>query len=481
MTRKPSDATPVPNPAIYRGPSAMKKVRRAAAKTDSEESADTSQPGAGKGVVPMNTLNATSIADRHNPAYGKRTTYGKIDRNARSIGQERHSGQQAFLAQNPGHKTATSPSYSLSHGSPAKRRKTDHPTLARKSPNIVVDLDNSDDDKMQQVPARQTSTPGAQSVRSSKSPRSITSKISGNSSRPASQITSEFAKTDGLMQPKRAKPPRRQSSKGLSVHPGEARDDVPLYGAGSPPVAPFITDDGFQDRPTARRSILTDFEQGVSRESLPSEARHTDGSVRSTHFSKMQIKESTVESEERAARAAEAGSRAMKNLREFQSANMEIEDDAIEGSEDELAPPSPNTSRTRGKKSSSKIPQTNKSAAVKRTSAAGQSYQLEYARSYEFDGTQTQLLLERTDNPKKFKITGQDTSGKIKLLKVLDLASVTKITSDNTHNMRLTGSSVDGNIYWCDLTFTNFIDHQTFLQTYVHPEVAEKSRFSRDK
>ncbi|KAF2629290.1 hypothetical protein BU25DRAFT_465433 [Macroventuria anomochaeta] len=468
--RKLSDATRVPDPAQgYQGPPAMKK------------------PAAGKGYQPINTLNSNAIADRNNPAFGRKhtTTYGKHDRNTKLIGLQRDRGQQAFLERNPSHKSATSYSYSVPQASPLKRRKTEHPNV--KHPHTVQEIDDSEEDEIQEVipPASQASTPRARSIMSSRSPHSTASKQSGTGAKPASQPMSEFAQTNNLLNPKRAPSRRRKNVNATNKSRRGSQADVPFLGAGSlsQGQSANIADDDIKPPGTARKTILQSIEQGVKRNPSLIESQHSNERVTSKHFPTMRINESTAAETYDRITSGVSESGLTRNLREYRPAEShipELKGDPIEGSEDELA--QPNTSKSRRKQSPSTTSQMKHSAAA-RKNTIDKCYQLEYARSYGFGPDWAQFSMEHTENPRKFRISGLDLNGNSKVLKILDLASINRITSDNTHSMRITGPSVNGNMYWCDLKFPEFKDFIQFRDNYIIPEVAcnAQSSVSNDR
>lgn len=226
------------------------------------------------------------------------------------------------------------------------------------------------------------------------------------------------------------------------------------------------------------------FEQGISHASNDrNQPQERTGVVTSTFFApkKMRINESTAEVLDTMAALDHGKQHMTKNLREFRAAgsnDVEVEGVGIEYSEDELAPPTSNTSKSRTKKSPSKIVHGNK-RMPRANRTMGKIYQLGYVRTYNLESKGEPLILEETENPNNFRITSQGCDGESKVLQVLNLASVNKITQDNTHNMRLTGPAARGNIYWFDLSFTSLAEFLDFRDKHVFPEVAEKAKFTK--
>jgi sentrin-specific protease 7 len=436
-----------------------------------------SQPGAGKGFVPINNFNGSAIADRNNPAYGSRkqhTTYGKHDRNAKSIGIQRHSGQQKYLERNPGHKPATSHGSSPSYSSPVKRRKTEHPNPVPESLHTVLEIDDSEEDEIQQLPAQHASTPRAQSILSSRSPHSTTSKRSGAGSKPASQPTSEFANTDSFLQPKRVKSSRRRGSKGPNDRRA-AQDEVPFLSSGSLSQARSVTDEGFEESLTTTRSIFDGFEQGVhqnpSRHNQPQQAMER---VTSKHFPTMRINESTAETENHATQAPRGGSQTTRNLRDYQPTGFKIGGDLVEGSDDELAQPTPDIMKARRKKSPSIHVQKGR-GAPDLESLTGKCYRLDYARSYDLQAESKKLMLRQIKNDAKiFRLADEDPEGNVETIDEVNLSKINAVTSDNLARMRIMGPFKNGSRYWFDLKFEDRNEFREFLHTWVLPEAVQK-------
>lgn len=452
-------------------------MQRLRGEAESGRVANARQPGAGNSWKPVNSLNSNSIADRHNPAYGrnKPTTYSKLNRNTKSIGTQRGRGQQGYLERNPEYSPSTSYNYSVSHASPLKRRKTEHTTAERA--HSVQEIEDSDGDEIQEVapPARQA-TPGACSAMSSRSPRSATTRQAATGAKLGSQPTSEFANLDKFLNPKRNPRPRRPRSKGPGEHRRESRTESALLGAGSPSrETVYINDDDFETPRTARSLILQDFKQGVKPKSTSNDQQHSRGRVTSSHFPVMRINESCADMDDGMVSQIASTSKDLRDYRPAQCSASDVGKDPIEDSEDELAQSAPNSARAGPKQSPSKILQT-KRITAKRKTTTEKSYQLEYARSYDVEPDSLRLTLEPTENPKDFRIMGHDLNGKSKLLKMLKLASVNRIVSDDVRSMRLVGPVANGNKYWCDLTFANFLGFQHFRDTFVYPEVANKAR-----
>ncbi|KAF9691398.1 hypothetical protein EKO04_010835 [Ascochyta lentis] len=466
--RKLSDATRAPNPAFgYQGPSAMGK------------------PGAGQGFQPVNTLNSSAIADRNNPAHGRPRpkTYARHDRHAhaaRSIGHEQHAGQTEFLKRNPSHRIPTSYSHSFPRASPVKRRKTEHLT-ADHQPNDPVYIDASEDESQLAAPStRSVSIPRA---RSSPSPHSATSRLSATKEKPTSQPRSEFSETHDALQPRRLINPRRKNANGVDEGRKGRQTDASLPDAGQlfqRQSVEFVDNQRENLQPSQPATART-FERGAYHNAAscaPSPERAER--VISEHFppNKMRINESTADIHERTVNNACGELHLTRNLRDYRAAGdnaVEITDDPIEGSEDELAQTLPSSSKTRRLPTSNKPNHGNKGVAT-RNGAMSKHYQLDYARSYDLEPDCEQLTLESTENPINFRVMGRDRNGNSKVLQMLNLASVTKVKSDNTHRMRLTGSIKDGSTYWFDLTFPVFKHFREFLDDHIAPEVAENAQ-----
>ncbi|KAJ4373614.1 hypothetical protein N0V86_007757 [Didymella sp. IMI 355093] len=436
------------------------------------------KPGAGMGVQPINTLNRGTGASSTN-GRKQTTTYSKHDRKARSIGVQRHSGQEAWLERNSNHRVAISPTRDASHARPPKRRKTENPNAPRMDPVEIVD-----DEDEAAARSRQTLTPRPPSQFSSHSPYSTNSRHSDISSKRATQPVSEFMNTSGLMAPKRSKP-RRKGANGHDVSCGGSPAEASFLGAGSQPHEQSIEiyQEDMDPRDSPRTSTLQSLKQGGDRVPVSRDLGQANGRVTSSYFKsknpKMAINES-IKTEtaardydmraEKLARSSGPG----RNLRDFQPAEYasEVQDDLIEGSEDELSRPS--APESKDQKSPTEHAQVRKTAP-KRLPTFGKSYVLSYARSYNIGPDCVNLTLGHTENPKEFRIGGQDSGGKVNVFEILDLGSVTKVQSDNLRSMRLTGGIIKGNKYWCDLTFAKTRDFKEFRSQYVDPEVLSQS------
>jgi hypothetical protein len=462
----------------------MKKVRCACARVSVrlENKADKSQPGAGMGMQPINTLDRGTVASSTN-GRKQTTTYSKHDRNARSIGVQRHSGQEAWLERNPNHRVAVSPTRDASHARPAKRRKTENPNAPRMDPVEIVD----DEDEVAARP-RQTLTPRPPSQFPSHSPHSTHSRHSDRSSKRATQPVSEFMNTSDLMTPKRSKP-RRKGANGHDDSRRGSHAEASFLGDGSQPHEQSIEiyQDDMDPRNPPRTSILQSLKQGGDRGPGSRDLEQANGRVTSSHFRlknpKMAINESTKAETaardydvrvEKLARSSGPG----RNLRDFQPAEYasEVQDDPIEGSEDELSRPiAPKPNRQKSPTEHARVGKT----APKRSPTFGKSYVLSHARSYTIGPDCMNLTLGHTENPKEFRIDGQDSDGKVDVFRLLNLGSVTRVQSDNLRRMRLTGGLIDGNKYWCDLTFAKTRDFNEFRSQYVDPEVLSRSVVSK--
>ena len=185
MTRKRSGATRAPDPAIgYQGPTAMGKVWPTFSPPKSCENglANSLQPAAGKGWQPVDTMNSPSVIPDHikSSPVRRKQTYGKKGRSvATLIGHTQHPGQEEYLKQHPSHKTTGPRRYSPSCASPSKRRKTER---------FVFEIEDSDEAAQDEAPpGRQTPTPRVRSTISAQSPRSVASRHSTTTAKPASQ------------------------------------------------------------------------------------------------------------------------------------------------------------------------------------------------------------------------------------------------------------------------------------------------------
>ncbi|KAJ4339580.1 hypothetical protein N0V95_007744 [Ascochyta clinopodiicola] len=165
--------------------------------------------------------------------------------------------------------------------------------------------------------------------------------------------------------------------------------------------------------------------------------------VTSQHFAlnKMRINESTAQLHDHNSSNASGEPYSMKNLRDYRAAGegeVEVRSNPIESSEDELAQPLPNQSST-PRSLNMYRPGKGGKAAVARQGTVSNSYQLDYARTYNLDSGCEQLIMEPTANPKNFRIARRNPNGDLKTLQMLNLASVNKVWSDDTHMMRLEG------------------------------------------
>lgn len=440
--------------------------------------ANISQPGAGMGVQPINTLNSNAVADRINPA--RKHTYSKSDRNAAKLfSREQFPARVEYRTLHPEHNSAAAPDYVVA-GSPAKRRKTGN---FNEAPVDTIEVGDSDEDEIQPVapPARQTPTPRPPSSFSSHSPHSTTSRHSGISSKAASQPTSEFANTSNFLAPKRQRP-RRKGANDQDESRGVSHAEVPFLGAGSQaqehPIE--IHQDNFKSRHSARGLILQDLKQGWKGSLVPNESQHTDGRVTSSHFkpdnSKMRINESTraeatAREYDRIAGDLARQSASGRNLRDFRPAEHAsgVRGDPIEGSEDELAQMTPNTSKPRRRESPSKaVP---KGDSRQQNDGAGKCYRLRYARTYNLNVNFEDLQLRQDKtNPKNFRITTFDSERNVQTLETIDLRRVNRTDFDNVNRIRLLGPVTNGNRYWFDLQFADSHEFPNFRVTYVVPE-----------
>lgn len=345
------------------------------------------------------------------------------------------------------------------------------------APRETIELGDSDDEVHLSACARESLTPRRPLNVPSRSPHSTTSRHSGRSPNRASQPVSEFLTTSDMMVPKRAKP-RRRGANGHDTGRRVSYSEMPFIGAGTQPQeqASATYDSSMESSETSRSLILRSHEQGVNREPLKNKVQRSTG-LTSNHFKpedpEMRINETTAtdsigQEHGRTAREQVGSKGPRKNLREFRHAEHTSEDldNPIQGSEDELSQPAPNTSKPRRRQNPAIGP-------TKRNVRPSQSYKLEYARSYDFGHESLQYSLEPTENPKIFKILGHTNDGRRTTLKMLNLASINRFVSDNTHSIRLTGPATNGEVYWCDLKFPVFNEFIQFYNTNVKPEVAQ--------
>ena len=237
-----------------------------------------------------------------------------------------------------------------------------------------------------------------------------------------------------------------------------------------------LTESGMKRSETSRRTIFESFEQGVHHHDfIRNESQQPDGSVTSMHFPSMRINESTVEAYGRIPKEKSGELRSTRNLRDYRPADsraLESKGDPIQDSDDELAlPAAPGASKPKYKKSPSKNGQRGRSAAT-RKGAAGQTFSLDFAQTYDLEATGPNLMLRQSpDNPRVFRITSSDVDGNIETIHTLDLTCVNKITSDNTHLMRLGGPTRNGGPYWFDLKFPESSEFIRFRTNYVEREI----------
>ncbi|KAH6638734.1 hypothetical protein C7974DRAFT_409748 [Boeremia exigua] len=447
--RKLSDATRAPDPSNgYQGPPAMTK-----------------KPTSERAFHPINTLNDSTFAPRNNPVHTSKhpKTYGKL---GRSIGEQRHGGQQAYLERNPSHLV-----HGASHTSPAKRRKTEHAPAA---PVVTVEIEDSDDERQQPAQAASTPRPGS-AISRSRSPHSTDSRQARPGLRPPSESVSEFTSTQKLFTPFRRRikshvSDESQNGNGANV----PTTSVGKLSRGQSVVS--INDEEGQTttRPRERRESYQSANHVQSQ-------RPTEGTT-SRHFpaNKMRINESTAETRDReAVGLLSAGIRSHKNLREHRPAErhvLEMKGDPIEGSEDELA--EPNTTKSGRRQSSSKNPQHAK-AISQRKGATGKHYRLNYIRTYDSVTEGIELSLQFSDRPKIFEIRRADVDGDQTILDELDVNSVNKAITDNVQRVRLTGPANPSHAYYYDLGFEHAHELERFRDEIILPELADSAWITR--
>lgn len=340
-------------------------------------------------------------------------------------------------------------------------------------------IEDSDDEIRETTPHdSHISKQRAHSTASSHSPRGTSSRYSSVRLKSASQARSEFQTTENTMTPRRSTNPRRKNNN----RAGESRRDfeiqVPFIGAGSlsqrNSIEPIKDSAKVPQNPSSAGhhnfgQVTSHSPENYSLSKGPSER------ITSAHFStKMHINESTKQVDDQL--ASEYPKFPTKNLREYRPIGLEVNEDPIEGSEDELAQPNPKSLKTKRKKTPVESGRTSKDVAIRNSD---NTFDLSFIRTYGFESRGPQLMLRQNiDNPKVFRITGLDDEGNVKTHGILELARVNKITTDGAQNMRLSGAAVDGNLYWFDLEFLLDNQFEQFRDHHVFPEVADKARIN---
>lgn len=452
-----------PNPAHgYTGPPATrKKVGYLCACVSSlaRHSANSTQPGQASSWKPVNTFGVQGT----NPNHGKGKTYGnKVKRNVAQLSEREKwfPGREILPQQQLAREEANVSGPGVICTSSTKRRKTENPNATAPSP---VEIPDDEEDELAWS-TRRASTPQALSITSIGSPRSTASKHSGTGTRTASQATSEFANTDRLFDARRNNPrPRRQRSKGPIEHRKQSPADVPFLGAGTQTQEPSfaIHEDSVNSPKPARTSILEDHKQGVNYMPSHNKVQRTTGAT-STHFPPRNPQIRIDESTGARSVARKEHDTLTGNLRRHRHTGQtsEYQDDPIQDfDDDELLQAMPNVSTSRRKQSPTKIGKRSNNIR-KQNGLVGRTYHLRYFQTHGSANGKTMLMLKHTETPTILRITGLDDDENVKTLHQLNLNSVVKATADNTHKIRLTGSTNhEGKTYWLDLDFE---DNQEF-------------------
>ena len=481
----PADRVSAPDPlSLFEQPvrPAMVKVRSWTIHLHPERSIDSSQPGAGKGFLPMNTLNGFNNAPRPT----KPTVYGKSSRHYDPrISQARGTGEVAYLGRSHAN-SPTTPARDVSSrqerpyrsgASHSKRRKTGHP-----SPQAIIDF--TEDDEVQEVPlSHSLATPAVHEYevpRSSHSSRSRHSAESGptlSGRQPKVQAMSQFKFIDNITKGSRGR--RKQQTSGSKSPFGRSvsgsatpnTQGTPIQIHDDEPVASF--------RPTGN-PIFDGFEQGVSdRVSKESNGHNKRAVTTSHHFPNARINESTADAKEQTATARRANGPG-GNLRNFKPAQKDMhEADPI--SDDELAMemPKKKTTATKRQASPSKTSQAANSSAKRKVKAGktSHSWPLIFARSHDFEShcpvsreaDAPSLKLESGDESNTWRVVEYDApnpSGTIKAL--ITPKDVIKVQADDEGRMRLEGSrQQDGNHPIFDLDFYSPRNFREFRDMHV--------------
>ncbi|OAL43108.1 hypothetical protein IQ07DRAFT_650386 [Pyrenochaeta sp. DS3sAY3a] len=428
------------------------------------------KPGSNSSFQPLNTFN-----DNHAGHIGRKpVTYSKQHRQyPPGIGQTRHPGQTAYLAQKQGHSAAASgnkyPSRDQHHGhdgSSAKRRKTGH----------VIDLDDDDEVLALGSPLPATSVPVSSKapsfIKSSQPPRIAASASALNKGKQQGYGVSEFEATDNLANP-RQKPVktlgfmRHQESQPVSV------SDAFRFRTKPPGSLTLVDDDEGGDRKTtARGKILESFQQGVADDAvgqslLPPRRRDTSTS---SHFPNARINESTSELPERS--LVHTRDTADLHRGHLVKAQNSAEH---ESSEDELAiSTKPETVR----KKPTLVPQvetgSHSGGNRKKANRSKKGWPLRFARSLDLElhGSDTSDdlydLVLRTDSTNARVVTYDRTDGVFETKIEIEPGAVVNVQGDGISRVRLQGPrGPDGNSPYFDLHFVKTPDYQAFCDNHA--------------
>ncbi|KAF2826682.1 hypothetical protein CC86DRAFT_455383 [Ophiobolus disseminans] len=435
------------------------------------------KPAAGRGLRPIDTLNATTSAIRSS----RPIDYGKSSRNARNprIGYVSGPGQEEYMARTgvrslhtPSRTTPSrqAQSYRSGEASPLKRRKTGHASAQE-----VIDFTEDDHPRVGAPHHAATSVARQHDVsrpnQSSQSRRSVDSGTTLVGRQPKAPIMSEFKATGDLVRrsiarSKQQSPdPQYKSSYGRSVSGSVTphTQDTPIHIPDDEPVAPI--------------SIFDDFQQGVS-DGTPEErkAQNKRNVTTSHHFPNARINESTADAGKQTTTVRKS------NLRNFKPVQREVVDvDPI--SDDELAmdlAPKKNMS-TRRQASPSKISQTANRGVKRRTKVeeTSEGWPLFWARTHDLVlhgnnvgdlGPPTLRLLDG-EEPGTWNIVEYDATHPSGVTRAcITPKDVIRGQADHTGRIRLEGPrSHDGNSAIFDLDFKDPADFRKFRDEHASP------------
>lgn len=321
---------------------------------------------------------------------------------------------------------------------------------------------------MDASPTQDTPATHNHSTFSSGSPRSVASWHSGTGVKSASQPTSEFTATDKMMQPKRTKRRRKDGSEPADDYNGSPFH-APTVDAGSLSHGhPLATTRGTQ---IPQHNDFEPAERGVHHSpQRTSRTRQLAGEKTSRFFSQngaMRINESTAEVDDRIASANHGDLYVEKDLRQFRRAGgpaTGIDEDPIEGSEDELSRPDAAELRKE------------QNHAARNGPVPKGCYTLNFFQTYASKSDQMQTMLRPTSNSKIYRITGRDVEGRVTTLHQLNLNGINKVYADDTSRMRLCGpKNFTGKACWYDLEFEDPTAFKKFRDECAFPECAPSS------
>ena len=369
--------------------------------------------------------------------------------------------------------------------SPAKRRRISRPDNSaptKSRSGAVIEIDDDDDNDVREVSSRSTNSsvyPSLDSASTTSTPRSNGSWNTASGCRSRAQSTSEFENVEQIAQSHRKKSRKSTVNTESTTH----HCTLPATGCVSQevPASIFIDDDDSSVEPkSARKHILSDFQQGYSTNSKNHVGVVRDtGPVESHHFPNARVNESTSEiCIQTAQRRVQKETPTCQNLREHRrvQASSELEQDQISYSSDELARSSVHVRPSKHSGERAKPTQTaNSGAKRKATGSHLSAYSLARVRSSNADWVEAtpemQLLLNCDARP--WEIVECSTGQKIALRMAIDPKHVVKAQADSSSRVRLEGSRPNTGCtpIW-DFEFLESGNLTNFIERHAKPVTA---------